>query len=56
MVVEVPECGRSVIPVDCLKPGWRVVSLFDDDLKEKESKILLHIELTKDVVDIGTEE
>jgi hypothetical protein len=56
VVVEVPECGRTVIPVDCLRPGWRVVSLFDEELKEKESKILLHIEVTKGMVDVGMEE
>ena len=56
MVVEVPDCGRSVIPVDCLRPGWRVISLYDDELKEKESKIVCYIELTRGVVDIGLEE
>ena len=29
LIVEVPECGRSVIPIDCMKNGWRVISLYD---------------------------
>lgn len=33
LIIEVPECGRSVIPIDSLKHGWRVISLYDEELK-----------------------
>jgi hypothetical protein len=44
ILVEIENCGKGVIAVEGLKRGYRSVSLFDNTLQERKSKIFFKVD------------
>lgn len=43
VVVEIRDSGIGVIPLEYIRKGFRTVTLYDDDLSPKDSRILVNV-------------
>lgn len=46
LLIEVPECGIAVLPLESIKKGYRTVNLFSDNFNPKGSFILFKVDTT----------
>lgn len=45
-MIEVPECGIAVVPLEAIKKGYRTVNLIGDNFNPKGSFILFKVDTT----------
>lgn len=43
VMIEIRDAGIGVIPLEAIRKGFRTVTLYDNDLKPKDSRILVNV-------------